>query len=237
MNKILLPGLSEQIKFLLEHFAPNGKNILIVGGNTEAVAEEFLKANSNSVEIIVEDYEQFLQTRINLKEKEKIEVKIMDFTATDFKRDTFDLIYAQASVSVWGRNKIIKELKRILKPSGIFCNGEILKLQKDVPKFIEEMFERSGLEPLFVDEIQDYYRRREFEILAEKDFSYTLKEFYSEVIRKSKDAEKTLSKEEKSFYKKLLNKIHHETNVFLRMGGDKYVGFKTLILQSKKESK
>jgi DNA-directed RNA polymerase subunit N (RpoN/RPB10) len=40
-----------------------------------------------------------------------------------------------------------------------------------------------------------------------------------------------LSGQEKSYYKKLLNKISHESNAYLKLGADKYIGFKMLILK------
>ena len=40
-----------------------------------------------------------------------------------------------------------------------------------------------------------------------------------------------LTDKEKSFYKKLLSKISHESNAYLKLGADRYIGFKMLILK------
>ena len=40
---------------------------------------------------------------------------MMDFDNTDFNAEEFDLVYAQASISLLNRNKIVKEIKRILE--------------------------------------------------------------------------------------------------------------------------
>jgi hypothetical protein len=46
-----------------------------------------------------------------------------------------------------------------------------------------------------------------------------------------KQAIETLTEKEKSYYKKLLNKISHESNAYLKLGADKYIGYKLLILK------
>ena len=46
-----------------------------------------------------------------------------------------------------------------------------------------------------------------------------------------KNTKEDLPENEKSYYKKLLNQISHESNVYLKLGGDKYLGFYALILQ------
>jgi ubiquinone/menaquinone biosynthesis C-methylase UbiE len=235
MKDMLLPGLLKQTEFLLKNFDIQGKNVLVIGGGSDEVAEHILTSGANSVEIIVEDYEQLLQSRINLKHTQEIEVKIMEFQSTDYEQNSFDLIFAQGSISVVERNKIIKELKRILKPGGFLCSGEIVKLKENVPPFVNNMFEASNLLPLFVNELNVYYRERKFELIKSEDLSNTLKDYYSAIIKKSDKAEKTLTRQEKSYYKKLLNRIRHESNVYLKMGGEKFIGFVVMLLQNKKE--
>jgi len=64
---------------------------------------------------------------------------MMEYSNTDFRDSTFDIIYAQASISTVERRKILKEIKRILKPDGIFCAGEVVNLEKEVPLFITNL--------------------------------------------------------------------------------------------------
>ncbi len=62
----------------------------------------------------------------------------MDFSITDFNDAVFDIVYAQASISSKMRNKIIKEIKRILKPEGILSVGEITSLKSSPPIFVNK---------------------------------------------------------------------------------------------------
>jgi hypothetical protein len=122
-------------------------------------------------------------------------------------------------------------VRRILRADGIFCVGENIELQKNPPVFVSDIWESSGLAPLNINEINDYYTGRGFEILIEQDLSYSLKEFYSAGENLLKNNIEQLSEEEKTFNKKFLKKLSHESNAYLRLGADKHIGFKMLILR------
>ncbi|MCB9211489.1 MAG: hypothetical protein H6609_19155 [Ignavibacteriales bacterium] len=57
---ILLPGLSQQAKFLLSKINIDDFNILIIGANQEQIAKKFSAKTENKIEIIVEEYESLL---------------------------------------------------------------------------------------------------------------------------------------------------------------------------------
>jgi SAM-dependent methyltransferase len=172
-----------------------------------------------------------MNSKIILEGDETVTIRIMDFDATDFQKEQFDLIYAQGSVSFINRNKIIKEFKRILKPNAYLCLGEITALEKVYPVFIKDIFDNSSLLPIYSDEIEKYYEDRNFEIIYNVDISYTLKDYYLENATRLNQEKDNLTSNEKSYYKKLLNKISHESNVYLKLGGDQYIGFSTLLLR------
>ena len=152
---------------------------------------------------------------------------MMDYTHTDFDKEYFELIYAQASISVSDRKEIVKELKRILKADGLFCTGEIVSLKEPVPPFVKDIWERSGLDALASSKIKTYFESQGFSIISEQDLSHTLKDFY-QIIR---DIITKAGKQEKEENKKFYSGIKHESNVYLKLGGDKYIGFKSLIMR------
>src|SRR5690606_10309580 len=123
-------------------------------------------------------------SNLMLADYEKITAKIMEFEFTDYDDNSFDLIYAQASISSERRNKILKEIKRILKPNGILAVGEIVKLKKDVPTFVKEIFDSSDLAPLFIDDIESFYIQRGWRVINKQDYSKSLKEYYSVNLKK-----------------------------------------------------
>ncbi len=179
------------------------------------------------INIIVDNYDSLLNTRMNLKENDSIKIKMMDYAHTDFEDKHFDLIYAQASISVPGRKNILKEMKRILSDEGLLSVSEIVSLKEPVAGFIKDIWERSGLEPLTSAGIKTYYESKGFEAISEKDFSDTLRDFYEKVRFSVSKA----SKDEKEQDKKYFSQMKHESHAYLKLGGDKFIGFKSLIMR------
>ncbi|MHB8579885.1 MAG: class I SAM-dependent methyltransferase [Ignavibacteriaceae bacterium] len=231
IKPIFLPGTDRQFTILYSQVILEGKTILIIGGGTAGLAYEFIERAASQVIIIVEDNDSLLQTRLLIGNNKNVSAKMMEFTNTDFRDEEFDLIYAQASISNKGRNKIIKEVKRILKPTGVFCVGENVIFTQDPPKFVNDIFLSSGIIPLLRDNFLKYYTERNFDVLYEHDLSSTLKDFYKMSTSLLHENIDSLSENEKSYYKKLIKKMSHESNTFLNLGGENYFGFMMLILK------
>ncbi|MEG8947813.1 methyltransferase domain-containing protein [Rosettibacter firmus] len=231
MNKILLPGTKYQLKFLFENLKDSPENILVIGAASEIIASEISNKYKVKINLIVDDYESFINSRISLGNNDNVNIILMDYETTDFNNDQFDLIYAQASISLTNRNKIIKEIKRVLKPRGYFCVGELVSLKKETPKFMQDIYEASNLLPLYIEDINKYYSERNFQVLKTLDLSNTLKEYYLTTLDKLKTEKEKLDEKEKAYYKKLLNRFSHESNAYLKLGGNKYLGFVSLLLQ------
>lgn len=227
----LLPGLDRQIEFLFNNFKSSAKNILVVGSNCEEISKELSNHFEANIDLIVEDYDSLMNSKLLLESFEKINVRLMDFEVTDFESSSFDLIYAQASISITKRNKILKEFKRLLKPGGFLCVGEVVALRKDYPPFVQDIFDSSDLLPLFVDDLEKYYTERKFTITVRQNLTHTLKNYYSSNTRLLDRSMDNLSSSEKSYHKKILNKLSHESNAYLKLGGDKFIGFVALLLQ------
>lgn len=231
IDNFLLPGLDRQIEFLLNNFKNPAKSILVVGSNSEEMAKEISNHFDADIELIVEDYDSLMNSKLILESSPKINVRLMDFEVTDFNDSSFDLIYAQASISLTKRNKIIKEFKRLLMPDGFLCVGEVVSLRKDYPPFVQDIFDSSDLLPLFIDDIEKYYSERKFNVLVRQNLTHTLKKYYSRSASLLDDSIDALSSSEKSYYKKILNKLSHESNAYLKLGGDKFIGFIAMLLQ------
>lgn len=227
---IFLPGQKRQYNFLLKNYTEKPQSILVIGSASEQIAVLLSTKFKVRVELIVEDYGSLMNSKLVLGGEDSITVRMMNFDATDFSTGQFDLVYAQASVSLTNRNKIVKEIKRILKPNGYFSVGETISLRKDYPKFIKDLFDGSNILPLFCEDTEKYYTERKFRVVAKADLTDTLADFYKESSQQLRTAESDLSDKEKSYYKKLVNRIGHESNAYLKLGGDKYVGFETLLL-------
>ena len=225
-NMVLLPGGNKQLEHLLEQNISIGAHALIIGPGSEIAAVQLGKYFSN-IHIITDDYDSVMQIRMKLKDEFKVKVKLMDYAHTDFEDGYFDLIYAQGSISVPEKKNITKEVKRILRSHSLFCAGEIVSLKEPVPGFVADIWERSGLEPIATSEIKKYYEGKGFEVLSEKDLSSSLGDFYEKI----KNAVSKVSKDEKEQDKKYFSKMKHESHAYRKLGGDKYIGFKSLIMR------
>jgi len=233
LNLVLLPGLNKQISFLLNKVNIENLNILVVGSGSVQVAQALQNKSNKNVDVIVEDYDSLINSKLSLKEDNSIQIKLMDFERTDYENETFDLVFAQGSISNYRRNKIVKELKRILKTNTYFCVGEVIKLHSEVPIYVGEIFENSDINPMLRVELEKYYSDRNFEFIDQLDISFTLNEYYSTNENMLRKKIVDLSDNEKSYYKKLVNKISHESKAYLRHGADKFIGFETLLLKKK----
>lgn len=230
-QNIFLPGGLKQFRILKSKFIISGKNVLVIGSGSEKIAEKMIDAGASTVKMIVNDFDSLMNAKLMLSNESRIDIKMMEYDVTDFNPNEFDLVYAQGSISSSNRNKIIKEIKRILKPEGILCAGELTALAKTYPVFIKDIFDSSDIIPLFHDTCSEYFEQRKFSVLHEENLSSSLKSFYENAALELKANINNLSGQEKSYYKKLLNKISHESNAYLKLGADKYIGFKILILK------
>jgi len=230
-HTIFLPGSGKQFNHLKTKVILKDKDILIIGSNSEKIAQMFLSAEVNVVTIILDEYDSLLKARYLLKNKEKISVRLMDFSSTDFNNAKFDIVYAQASISSKMRNKIIKEIKRILKPEGILNVGEITSLKSSPPKFVDDIWESGNISPLNSYVIKKYYEERKFEVVDTLDLSAHLKDFYLESKKLLFNNIESLSENEKAYYKKLLKRMSHESNAYLKLGGKDYMGFTSIIVR------
>jgi ubiquinone/menaquinone biosynthesis C-methylase UbiE len=221
-----LPGGNSQLKHLFEQEILKEKHALIIGPATNAIVKRLL-GHFSEINIIADTYESLVNVRMKLKENDSTKIKMMDFANTDYKKDYFNLIYSQGSISVPDRKNILKEIKRIISENGLVSVGEIVSLKEPIPSFVKDIWERSGLEPLPVSELKKFYASRGLEIVSEQDLSGSLKDYYEKIrITVSK-----ASTEEKEQNKKYFSQLKHESNTYLKHGGDKYIGFKSLIMR------
>lgn len=230
-TNIFLPGLDNQIRFARRTVELKNKLTLTLGAASEEIVKLLAEETGKKAELIVEDYNSLMNSRLMLEDQNNINVRLMDFEFTDFNDEEFDLVYTQGAISNPRRNKIVKEIKRILKSDGIFCVGEVVALKEESPPFILDIYESTDMEPIQISKIEAYYQERNFEVISKKDLSFTLKDYYSKNLFKLKKSIYDMEENEKSYYKKLINMISHEAKAFLNQGADEFIGFYSLILK------
>ncbi len=230
-NEIFLPGMESQFDFVKEHVNFKGLDILVIGTFSEPIALEFAKISEKQVQLIVPDFDSLINSNLMLEGQQQVKVRIMDYERTDFDDSSFDLVFAQASVSTDNRRKILKEIKRVLKPDGYFCVGEIVSYEKELPVFVRDDFDNSGLYPIYDNDLISFYKSVGFDYFVSEDFPKALKEYYSICKERLNKTKGQLKDNEQSYYKKILKRISHESNMFIKFNADKIVVFRTLLFK------
>jgi SAM-dependent methyltransferase len=228
---IYLPGGVNQFNHLKSNAELKGKTVLIIGANTESIGKMFLDTGATLVTIIIDDYDLLINVRLAIRRIEGISVKYMEYTNTDFDNETYDIVYAQGSISNPVRNKILKEIKRILKPNGFASIGEYISLKTKAPNYVKDIWESGNIAPLHSDELAGYFQARKFDVVDVSELSSKLKGFYLTSIKLLNENIDHLTEQEKIYHKKLLKRINHESNVYLNLGGSDYMGFSSIILR------
>jgi len=227
MKKLLLPGLDEQINFLVKEIDLKSKTILVVGDGNVLPAVELSKLTDKQVTLIVEESENLIQSGFQAIGK-NVNIKLMSFTNTDFNNEQFDLIYSQAGISTFNRTKILKELFRILRNDGLLCISEIVSITDKLPRFISDIYDKVNINPIFINSVKDYYKNFGLDTYNIKNLSKSLTAFY-------KEADKYLEKgkADKDSYNEI-KRYKHEARAFVQMGADKYVGLYAYMIRKSK---
>lgn len=223
---IFLPGSSEQLKFFLKESPVNSKSvILLLGASHFEIANVLSAEGADKVINIVDDYDSLMLSRMKLADKKTASVSFMEFNKLDFPDNTFTAVYAQASISTHNRSAILEEIKRVLKPEGDLCIGEIVNLQKDAPQFVKDIWAKGDVDPLFIDSVPDYYNSTGFNVIAHKQFS--LQSFYTSASKKFNNMQ-----DKDEYQNRVLKRIKHECNAYLNLGGKKYMGILSILARN-----
>lgn len=232
-GNIFLPGGTKQFEFLRKNLDCSNKSVLIAGAGAEVIALWIKGMGAEKTYLITDDYDSFISSKLNLKGSSDVNAAMMDYDNTDFGKGEFDIIYAQASISGKRRGKTLKEFSRILKPEGHICLGEITSLYQNAPPFVKNLWDSSNLNPLYEADLEKFYGERKFEVVSAENISNELYEFYRHSKRLVESRLPNLNEDEKKYYKKLINKFNHESNAFLKLGADKYMGMTVMLLKKR----
>ncbi|QOJ27997.1 MAG: class I SAM-dependent methyltransferase [Ignavibacteriales bacterium] len=227
---ILLPGLDDQLHFLTRNIPVQGRNVLIIGSGAEKVAFALLEEGCTSIQIITDSEELLVNARLMLSGSDHIKIRFSEYGALDFPDGSFDLVFAQGTVSRTDRKKILKEIYRVLKSEGVFCPGEMTSIKGDIPPFLKSVFSANNMDVLSADSLSMIYKGEGFKVKAVKSLDNTLKEYYKETERALNRRLGKMTKEEQKNHKDMITKTRHEINVFLNLGGLKYAGFSSFLL-------
>lgn len=222
---ILLPGMNEQSNAFMRHHKVKEKNILVMGSAAPHLLKKFLASLAGSIDVIIDNEDALLSERLQAPKDKRVRVRYMDFSNTDFQDASIDIVYTQGAASVPNRARILTEVKRILKPGGIYALGELVYLKPEIPVSISKVWEDAGISPIEEALAEAFYQAQGFSVLDKTDLSktlYKMYEFYRDIMQTGRQK---LTEEEQQLLKHDLVRLKHEAEMFTRMGGDKFTGY------------
>lgn len=222
---ILLPGMNEQSNAFLRHHKIKEAKMLVMGTAAPHLLKKFLNPFVGSIDVIIDNEDLLLTERLSAPKDKKVRVRFMDFSNTDFADNTFDFVYTQGAASTLQRIKILHEIKRILKPGGVYCLGELVYIKQEVPVSIKSVWEIAGIAPIEIEQAAPCYADAGFTLLDTTDLSKTLFMMYERYREIMHDGANQMTEDEFQALRHDLIRLKHEAEIFIKMGGDKYTGY------------
>ncbi len=224
--KIILPGLDEQLNYFVKNYSLEGTKGLLMGPGLHH-ASITLRELGADTETIINDDALLIEERLNIKSS----VKFMDYYTTDFLENSFDFIYAQASVSTVHHTKILKELFRILKQGGMLCVGEIVKRDFPTPRSVKDIWNLSNITPFLLAELPPLYASIGYEIFQTIDLTDTMEDLYKMQATVLKSEKERLSDDDRYLMRRNIKSLQHEANMYLRGGAQKHTLYHLFLLK------
>ncbi|MBI5726739.1 MAG: class I SAM-dependent methyltransferase [Ignavibacteriales bacterium] len=222
---ILLPGMNEQSNAFLRHHKIKETKMLVMGTAAPHLLKKFLNPFVASIDVIIDNEDLLLTERLSAPKDKKVRIRFMDFVNTDFTDNTFDFVYTQGAASTLQRVKVLHEVKRILKPGGVYCLGELVYIKGDVPVSIRSVWDIAGISPIELEQTEGCYTEAGFTILETTDLSKTLYAMYERYKEVMQNGASKMTEDELQALRHDLIRLKHEAEIFIKMGGDKYTGY------------
>lgn len=226
-----LPGGDSPVKFFLKEFPERDCSLLILGNGFPQLVPFFVDAGFSSVKAASDDNTEVFEYKANTPKEKQIPSLCVDYASLDYKDESFDHVFCQATLTLSGRNKLIKQIRRVLKPGGHLTTSEILCNKKPAPTFLNDIWAESGQDPLYTDEFEPYYTSRGFIIKSSADFTNDLDEFYIKSYKLLESSLKSLPADKRVQFRKDFVQEKHEITSLVKGGALKYMNLKTMILQ------
>lgn len=234
-EKIFLPGGKKMFDYMSLKISAEGKKVLILGENSLEIAGLFKSVKSDSVIVGVRDDETLMLERMRLTDK-SVSVRLLAFEATGLPHESFDIVYAQASLCVRYRDEIFNEVYKLLKHEGYFVLGELTKNEEKTPQFLNDLWAMQDIQPVTGEKLLNLLEAAGFVCKHAANLSGQLSSFYKTGRMMIEDYKKVHGDEIRGTDKKQINTMKHEVNAYLKLGGDRYIGLNCYILKKEHKS-
>ncbi len=226
-----LPGGASPINFFLKKMPHEGKSLLLLGNGFPQLIPFVQNEGFSSIHSASDDTTEVFEYKANTSKNQQFPAMVVDYASLDHKSGEFDFVFCQTTLTKPVKTKLIKEIKRILKPEGILITSEIVCIKKPAPIFLNDIWIKSGQDPHYNDEFEPFYTTRGFNLIESAEFPNDLDEFYIKSYKILETNLKTMSAEKRVQFRKDFVQEKHEIVTMVKSGALKFLNFRTLILQ------
>ncbi len=147
---------------------PHFLNVLDIGCGTGIHSIQLAKLIDGRITSI-DNHQPFLDKLIGRLQPEGVADKISclkgDMTAMDFKKESFDIIWAEGSIFVVGLEKGLKEWWTLLKPNGFIALTDIFWFKPNPPRELKDYFDQQHCHMMDLEEASSVIATCGFKIL------------------------------------------------------------------------
>lgn len=209
----------------LRPFTADAALLLAMGRYGEnAIALE--RAFPGSVTSIDEDTEGVFHTRLQAAAVKagRLRAQVMSPLTLGFEDATFDMVIMEGVLSSYPARKALAEALRVLKPGGSIGIADCAWLATPVPTFARDVWESTRRRVPALDEIPALLQDADMTQQILKDESRVLAPFYRQFSGDVRQIAGSAFKDMKHL-KSQVKQYKHEIDVYLKLGGDRYMGY------------
>lgn len=151
----------------------------------------------------------------------------------DFDAESFDIIAMEGVFSSYPAAKALKEAKRILRPGGAIILSDSFWKEESMPPYVHDVWEAEERRVFTENQLGDLFADAGLQLTYFEVRRSALNAFYQQFMTELKSITKG-GFEGMKHQKSLIKHYKHEIDVYLKQGGEKYMGYFTAIVTAEK---
>ena len=151
----------------------------------------------------------------------------------DFDAQSFDIVVLEGIFSSYPASRALKQARRVLKPDGVIMISDSFWKMESMPPYVHDVWEAEERRIFTEHQLGHLFEAAELELAFFEIRRNALDSFYQQFTSEIKSITKA-DFEGMKHQKSLVKHYKHEIDVYLKHGGEKYMGYFTAMLTAAK---